>query len=77
LAKSPKVIGVLVEPSPPTWWKANRHWVYLAAGALLGYLVWGHPGATPAGQPGVPTPGHSAPTTPGPSRTHTTLGLAA
>ncbi|AIS02455.1 hypothetical protein [Streptomyces glaucescens] len=41
------VIGVLREPSPPTWWQANRHKVYGTAGLLIGYMIGSHfPGAT-------------------------------
>ena len=77
MAKAPKVIGVLTEPPAPTWWKANRHWCYLAAGVLIGYLMWARPDGTPPQQPDVPRPGHTTPATPGQHRTHPTLGLAA
>ncbi|MCX4546480.1 hypothetical protein [Streptomyces sp. NBC_01565] len=65
------VIGVLTEPTPPTWWKANRHKVYGIGGLLLGYLIGSHLQGTPAQQPQNPRPNHStpAPTTPSPHRT--------
>lgn len=67
------VIGVLTEPTPPTWWKANRHRVYGIGGLLLGYLIGSHLQGTPAPQP-HPRPAHSipAPTAPAPRHTHTT-----
>ncbi|MFB7598371.1 hypothetical protein [Streptomyces sp. NPDC056160] len=61
------VIGVLTEPTPPTWWQANRHKVYGVSGLLLGYLAGTHLHSVPD-QPQHPRPGHStpAPATPGP-----------
>ncbi|MEU2762980.1 hypothetical protein [Streptomyces sp. NPDC007094] len=66
------VIGVLTGPTPPTWWKANRHKVYGVLGLLIGYLI----GTNLHGadlQPQHPRPSHTtpAPTTPGAHRTHT------
>lgn len=78
MAKAPKVIGVLTEPAPPSWWRENRHKVLLAAGLLIGYLIGIHTAdATP--QQHQPRPGHTAPATPspGPRSTTTALGLAA
>ncbi|MFZ3562827.1 hypothetical protein ACOKM5_43630 [Streptomyces sp. BH097] len=75
--KPPKVIGVLTEPAPPTWWKANRHKVLGAIGLLIGYLAGTHLHGAPAQQPDAPRPGHTAPTSPGPRSTHTHVGLAA
>ncbi|MEU6285029.1 hypothetical protein [Streptomyces sp. NPDC047028] len=66
------VIGVLTEPTPPTWWRANRHKVYGVLGLLIGYLIGTNlHGADP--QPQHPRPSHTtpAPTTPGAHRTHT------
>lgn len=62
------VIGVLTEPTPPTWWTANRHKVYGISGLLLGYLIGGHLNGAADQQPQHPRPDHStpAPTTPGP-----------
>ncbi|MER7496400.1 hypothetical protein ABT033_27870 [Streptomyces pharetrae] len=70
------VIGVLREPTPPTWWQANRHTVYGTAGLLIGYMIGSHfPGATDQ-QPQHRHPGHStpAPSTPGHQPTETALG---
>ncbi|UXX98048.1 hypothetical protein N7U49_48000 (plasmid) [Streptomyces sp. AD2-2] len=76
MPKTPRVIGVLTEPAPPTWWRANRHKVLLAAGLLLGYLIGTHLSGTPA-QSDTPLPGHTTPA-PATSRPHpTALGLAA
>ncbi|MFG2789976.1 hypothetical protein [Streptomyces sp. NPDC048419] len=67
MAKAPTVIGVLTEPTPPTWWKANRHKVLAIAGLLIGlYLGTHQDGTQPPAQ--APRPGH---TTPGPSSTNT------
>ncbi|MET9141999.1 hypothetical protein [Streptomyces parvulus] len=61
------VIGVLREPTPPTWWQANRHKVFGVCGLLIGYMIGSnYPGAAdPHPQP--PRPGHSTPvpSTPG------------
>jgi hypothetical protein len=64
------VKGVLTEPTPPTWWKANRHRAYGIGGLLIGYLIGSHLQSTPAPQP-HPRPAHStpAPTAPGPRHT--------
>ena len=72
MAKTPAVIGVLTEPPPPTWWKANRHKVLAIAGLLIGLYLGTHQHGTQ--QPSqTPHPGHTrpAPSTPGPSSTHT------
>ncbi|MBB1244811.1 hypothetical protein GL263_14725 [Streptomyces durbertensis] len=39
--KPPAVIGVLTEPTPPTWWQAHRHQVALIAGIFLGWQLCG------------------------------------
>ncbi|MER5973294.1 hypothetical protein ABT112_26810 [Streptomyces sp. NPDC002055] len=67
------VIGVLTEPTPPTWWQANRHKVYGVSGLLLGYLISSHAHSGPDQQP-HPRPGHTtpAPTTPSTHHTPTT-----
>ncbi|MEY9997757.1 hypothetical protein ABIE67_009876 [Streptomyces sp. V4I8] len=72
------VIGVLTEPTPPTWWKANRHKCYLVAGLLIGYLIGTNLHDAPAQQPDIPRPGNTtpAPATPGPHRTPAALGMA-
>ncbi|MGG8318110.1 hypothetical protein ACQ9AR_33455 [Streptomyces lividans] len=63
------VIGVLREPTPPTWWQANRHKVFGVAGLLLGYVIGSHyPGATDQ-QPQHPRPGHNTPAPTAPGRT--------
>lgn len=79
MAKAPKVIGVVTEPTPASWWKANRHKVYLAAGLLLGYLLCSHTGGDAHPQQPTPRPQHTAPATPTPGApsTYTALGLAA
>jgi hypothetical protein len=66
------VIGVLTEPTPPTWWKANRHKVYGIGGLLIGYLIGSRLHSAPTPQP-HPRPAHStpAPTTPGPHHPRT------
>ncbi|MFJ9902013.1 hypothetical protein ACIRVK_03725 [Streptomyces sp. NPDC101152] len=72
MAKAPTVIGVLTEPTPPTWWQANRHKVLAIAGLLIGLYVGTHQDGTH--QPSrAPHPGHTRPTpsTPGPSSTNT------
>ncbi|MFJ4633574.1 hypothetical protein [Streptomyces sp. NPDC088847] len=76
MPKPPRVIGVLTEPAPPSWWRANRHKVLLAAGLLIGYLIGTHLDGAPAPQPDIPRPGHTAPA-PRPHPTATVLGLAA
>lgn len=60
MAKPPRVIGVLTEPAPPTWWRANRHKVLFIAGVLLGLYLCHHSNA--AAQDPHPT------RTPSPSR---------
>ncbi|MFC8238761.1 hypothetical protein [Streptomyces sp. NPDC056663] len=42
MAKAPAVIGVLTEPAPPTWWKANRHKVFLVLGLIGGFYLGTH-----------------------------------
>ncbi|MER6288456.1 hypothetical protein [Streptomyces sviceus] len=76
MPKGPKVIGVLTEPPAPTWWRANRHRVFLILGLLAGYYLATHTGNAPAQQPHTPRPAHTAPTTPGPHSTHTPLSTA-
>lgn len=76
MPNAPKVIGVLTEPAPPTWWRANRHKVLLVAGLLLGYLIGTHLGGT-AAQSDTPLPGRTTPAPATPSPHHTALGLAA
>ncbi|MEV0185845.1 hypothetical protein AB0I54_42255 [Streptomyces sp. NPDC050625] len=79
MAKGPAVIGVLTEPSRPTWWKANRHKVFGVAGLLIGYLIGTHLHGAAAQQPDAPRPGHTtpAPATSGAHRTPSALGLTA
>lgn len=69
MAKGPAVIGVLIEPPPPTWWKANRHKVLLIVGALIGLWIGMHSrdagaGSSPATQPATTSP--STPASPVP-----------
>ncbi|MGW1732153.1 hypothetical protein [Streptomyces sp. NPDC001999] len=42
MAKAPAVIGVLTEPAPPTWWKANRYKVFLVLGLIGGFYLGTH-----------------------------------
>lgn len=72
MAKGPNVIGIITEPPPPTWWKANRHKVFGVGGLLIGYLVGTYLGGPQ--QPETPRPGR---TTHAPHSTHTAHGLAA
>lgn len=65
------VIGVLTEPTPPTWWRANRHKVYGVLGLLIGYLIGTNLHGGPDPQPQHPSHTTPAPTTPGAHRTHT------
>ncbi|MFF3975077.1 hypothetical protein ACFYZ6_35220 [Streptomyces rubiginosohelvolus] len=56
------VIGVLTEPTPPSWWKANRHKVFGIVGLLLGFLLCQQiSGGLHERQPQHPRPSHSAP----------------
>lgn len=77
MSKPPTVIGVLTEPPAPSWWKANRHKVYLTAGLLIGYWIGTHLHAAPPQQDeDKPRPKHAAPATPGTYSTRQDLGLA-
>ncbi|MFM9369042.1 hypothetical protein [Streptomyces sp. Da 82-17] len=74
MAKGPAVIGVLTEPAPPTWWKANRHYVFLVLGLVLGYLLFGQDSDATPKHP-APVPARTAPATssdnsPTPSASH-------
>lgn len=62
MPKGPKVIGVLTEPAPASWWRTNRHKVLLAAGLLLGYLIGTHTADAAPQQP-QPRPAHTTPGT--------------
>ncbi|MFE1335870.1 hypothetical protein [Streptomyces microflavus] len=60
------VIGVLTEPTPPTWWKANRHKAFGALGLLLGFMLCDQTHDS-SERYERPRPSHTAPTsTPGP-----------
>ncbi|AJC62025.1 hypothetical protein GZL_p00095 (plasmid) [Streptomyces sp. 769] len=69
---APTVIGVLTEPTPPSWWKTNRHKVFGIAGLLIGYWIGTHLHGAPDQQPQHLRPSHTtpAPTAPTP-RTQT------
>ncbi|MFI6881142.1 hypothetical protein ACIBL6_47630 [Streptomyces sp. NPDC050400] len=67
--KQPRLIGVLTEPAPPTWWAANRHRVFAVAGLTLGYLAGTHLQGTPAQEQPRPQPSHH---TPAPATPHST-----
>ncbi|MFI7406592.1 hypothetical protein ACIBW9_40040 [Streptomyces sp. NPDC049541] len=60
MAKAPTVIGVLTEPTPPTWWQANRHKVLAIAGLLIGLYLGTHQDGTHQTTQ-VPHPGHTRP----------------
>jgi hypothetical protein len=64
VAKDPAVIGVLTEPTPPTWWRANRHKVLLIAGALIGFWIGTHTADADAGSPPTTPPATTSPTRP-------------
>ncbi|MCK7622439.1 hypothetical protein MUU72_04800 [Streptomyces sp. RS10V-4] len=55
------VFGVLTEPTPPSWWKANRHKVFGVVGLLIGYWIGTHFHGAPDPQPPSPRPAHGAP----------------
>ncbi|TGZ12375.1 hypothetical protein DV517_74700 [Streptomyces sp. S816] len=63
MAKGPAVIGVLTEPSPPSWWQANRHKACLALGLIVGCYIGIHT-SDAAPQHAGPRPGHTAPAAP-------------
>ncbi|MGW4551724.1 hypothetical protein ACWEN4_36090 [Streptomyces violaceorubidus] len=73
------VIGVLREPTPPTWWQANRHKAFGVTGLVVGYMLGSHFGGAADQQPHRPRPGHStpAPSVPNTHRTPTGLGTTA
>ncbi|MEU3464779.1 hypothetical protein ABZ721_33125 [Streptomyces sp. NPDC006733] len=66
---APHVIGILVEPTPATWWRKYRHRVYGILGLAIGFtLASGGPHlsspTTPAPRPTHSTPAPSHPTAP-------------
>ncbi|MDX2633268.1 hypothetical protein PV381_43090 [Streptomyces scabiei] len=63
MAKAPAVIGVLTEPAPPTWWKANRHKVFLVLGLIGGFYIGTH-SSDAATKTDPPRPAHTAPADP-------------
>lgn len=63
MAKAPAVIGVLTEPPPPTWWKANRHKVFLVLGLIGGFYLGTH-SSDAAPNNDQPRPAHTAPADP-------------
>lgn len=65
MPKPPGVEYVITKPSPPSWWKKNRHLVLLVVGLLLGaWLVSDHDSAaTPS--PDRTRPAHSTVPEPG------------
>ncbi|MFB7657910.1 MULTISPECIES: hypothetical protein [unclassified Streptomyces] len=70
------VIGVLREPTPPTWWQANRHKFWGICGLLIGYMIGSHYPGTDQ-QPQHPRPGHSTPAPTAPARTPSAPGSTA
>ncbi|QHC23236.1 hypothetical protein [Streptomyces sp. GS7] len=73
---APTVIGVLTEPTPPSWWKANRHKVFGIAGLLIGYWIGTHLHGTPDPQPPHPRPTHSTPAATAHNPHHTAPALS-
>ncbi|MFC8263674.1 hypothetical protein ACFUNF_40255 [Streptomyces sp. NPDC057291] len=63
MANAPAVIGVLTEPAPPTWWRANRHKVLLVLG-LIGGIYLGTHSSDAAPRTDTPRPAHTAPVDP-------------
>ncbi|MFG3384384.1 hypothetical protein [Streptomyces sp. NPDC047999] len=62
------VIGVLTEPTPPSWWQVNRHKILFVIGVVCGWLLCANLG--PLNPPGDadPRPAHTV-QAPTPSRT--------
>ncbi|WP_327687048.1 hypothetical protein [Streptomyces sp. NBC_00467] len=58
MAKPPRVIGVLTEPAPASWWKRNRHIVTLCVGVFLGFQLCGVSEADHTPEP-APAPSHT------------------
>ncbi|MGW2050792.1 hypothetical protein ACWCPF_37310 [Streptomyces sp. NPDC001858] len=63
MAKAPAVIGVLTEPAPPSWWKADRHKVFLVLGLIGGFCIGTH-SSDAATKTDPPWPAHTAPADP-------------
>ncbi|MER6123058.1 hypothetical protein ABT173_10310 [Streptomyces sp. NPDC001795] len=76
MAKAPTVIGVLTEPTAPTWWKANRHKVFGVTGLLIGYMVGTHLHGAPEQRPDNPGRATPRPHRPHPERTARTRPTA-
>ncbi|GGX39988.1 hypothetical protein [Streptomyces chryseus] len=57
MAKPLAVIGILTQPTPASWWRRNRHIVFLCVGLFLGYQLCGTSEA--AHFPGRPDPAPS------------------
>ncbi|QNP67974.1 hypothetical protein [Streptomyces genisteinicus] len=58
----------MTEPTPPSWWKANRHKIYFVTGVVCGWLLCANLGPLNTPQDGEPRPGHTTPA-PTPART--------
>ncbi|MFF3343186.1 hypothetical protein [Streptomyces flavidovirens] len=59
MAKPPAVIGILTEPIRASWWKGNRHIVFLCAGLFLGYQLCGTSEAAHSPEHPKPKPTHT------------------
>ncbi|WP_159048587.1 hypothetical protein [Streptomyces sp. NRRL F-4489] len=66
------MLGVVTEPAPPGWWKANRHKFFGIAGLLTGYWIGTHLHGAPDQRPPGPRPAHSAPASTAPGADHGT-----
>lgn len=71
MPKPPRVEYVVTKPSPPTWWRRNRHLVLLCIGLFLGYQLCSNAAASgdhPRPEPGN-RPSETASVEPLPTRT--------
>lgn len=60
MTKPLRVEYVVTQPSPPSWWKKNRHLVLLVVGLLVGAWLVGHHDNTATSSPDRPRPAHSS-----------------
>ncbi len=59
MAKPPAVIGILTAPTPASWWRRNRHIVFLCVGLFLGYQLCGTSEAAHSPDRPEPKPSHT------------------